>query len=299
MRERWPSTVFGETKRRGRDLLRLEPLGDQLGHPPLGRRERARGGRPAADPGQLGTGAVAPDPRADRVEAAARRPPAPRGRRPSAARGAAPSRRRAACEPARAGSARRRAAPRPRAARRRRRPRPRRRPRAVRGSAWRRRARTCRSSRRAFASNQPSSSPASAVSPSAISASTWSGTTRAVPGSVICSARRNATSGPSARTTSAGRPTDCSSRPSAARAKCSAGRPFVRAAIGERALGALAALHRRRRRSRRRAPAGRAGRRRSSPDPSARSTRGPRRRDGSRSARHRCTHSIWAPRTST
>ena len=62
-----------------------------------------------------------------------------------------------------------------------------------------------------------------ASSPSAISASTWSGTTRAVPGSVICSARRKATSGPSARTTASGRPTDCSSRPSAARAKCSAG----------------------------------------------------------------------------
>ena len=230
MRERWPSTVLGETNSRAATCLVCSPSATSSAtRCSVGVRAPEAGGRPptaASSARARSAHTRAPD----GVEAGARRPRAPCGRRPCAARGATRSRRRGGSGPARPGSAPRRGARAPPAAR-------------ASGAfdvaagagqqpAAAGRGRQCR---RAPEAPRVALEPAEQLLrrvqlAQAISASTWSGTTRAAPGSTICSARRNSTSGPSACTTSAGLPADCSSRPSAARAKCSAGRPFVRAA---------------------------------------------------------------------
>jgi hypothetical protein len=229
MRERWPSTVLGETNSRAATCLVCSPSATSSAtRCSVGVRAPVAGGRPPTAASSV-AGAVRPHARADGVEAGRggfeRR--AGVGLAPRAAqRGAVGE----AGWPARPGSAPRRGArPRSAGARGARRRRRARRP-AARGQRAAAASADVRPSRRALPSSQPSSSSAGRARAKAISASTWSGTTRAAPGSAICSARRNPTSGPSACTASAGLPADCSSRPSAARAKCSAGRPFVRTA---------------------------------------------------------------------
>ena len=175
MRERWPSTVFGETKSRPATCLVWSPWATSSAtRRSVGVSAPEEGGRPPTRPSSA-RGALGPHPRADRLEAAAGRLERARAPRPSAASGAARTRRRAGCAPARAGSGRRRAA---RARSRSAATAPSTSPRAPASSPRQRAAAASadrRSSRRAFPSNQPSSSSAAARSPRAISASTWSG----------------------------------------------------------------------------------------------------------------------------